>query len=981
MITVEVIQMAVKANHDISSGLDTAFINSAINSNLAYRPEFVSNDYTQGKKVSVAIERELRHCDAFYISVAFITEGGLAPLKQVLAELRDKGIPGKILTTSYLTFTEPKALKTLADLSNVEVRVYDSTDEGAVGFHTKGYVFKEEEIYRFIVGSSNMTSSAFSVNKEWNTKLVSTSDGELLKQMMTEFEALWNSEHTYAVEDFIEDYEVKYKLIKEQKKNAAKEQTVDLQAYKLKPNKMQARFVNNFRNLLESNEHRGLLVSSCGSGKTYASAFALRETRQKKVLFLVHREQIAKQALKSYKRVFGSNRTYGLLSGTEKNFTQDYIFSTMQTMAKDEIMQKFLPDHFDTIVVDEVHRAGANSYQKIMSYFKPNFYLGMTASPERMDGFDIFALFDHNIAYEIRLQQALEQNLLCPFHYYGITDLIIDGETINEKEDFNQLTCSARVDHILKQANYYGYNGDRVKGLIFVSRRDEGKELSRLFNERGLRTLFLSGDDSQEKRESAIERLEQDDYEGGLDYIFSVDIMNEGIDAPRVNQVIMLRPTQSPVIFVQQLGRGLRKADNKEYVVILDFIGNYTNNFMIPIALSGDRSYNKDSIRRYVSEGTRVIPGESTIHFDAISRERIYHSIDQARTNDVKLLRESFDNLRYRLGRIPTVLDFKEYGSIDVRKFFEKFGSYYAFLKKYYSDDYSVCLNTHEELIIEFLSKKVTNMKRIHELLVLKHLINQNQRILAYMEKLLPEQYKVTYSKVVEESVIRNLTNEFAKEEERKKYASCVLIQKVDEGYELHPEFRALLMRDPEFSKMVKELIEYGIETIEDKYAQPYKDTNFQLYQKYTYEDVCRLLNWKKNLNAQNIGGYFYDTATKTLPVFINYDKTEDAIAYEDRFVSQQNLIALSKHPRKVDSSDADHFYKRTAEDRDNRIFLFVRKNKNDKEAKEFYFLGEIFAKGSPIPIKMEKTKDDAFEINYTLDVPVRDDIYEYMTS
>ena len=973
--------MAGKANHDISSGLDTAFINSAINSNLAYRPEFVSNDYTQGKKVSVAIERELRHCDAFYISVAFITEGGLAPLKQVLAELRDKGIPGKILTTSYLTFTEPKALKTLADLSNVEVRVYDSTDEGATGFHTKGYVFKAEEIYRFIVGSSNMTSSAFSVNKEWNTKLVSTSDGELLKQMMTEFDALWNSEHTYAVEDFIEDYEVRYKLIKEQKKNAAKEQTVDLQAYKLKPNKMQARFVNNFRNLLESNEHRGLLVSSCGSGKTYASAFALRETRQKKVLFLVHREQIAKQALKSYKRVFGSNRTYGLLSGTEKNFTQDYIFSTMQTMAKDEIMQKFLPDHFDTIVVDEVHRAGANSYQKIMSYFKPNFYLGMTASPERMDGFDIFALFDHNIAYEIRLQQALEQNLLCPFHYYGITDLIIDGETINEKEDFNQLTCSARVDHILKQANYYGYNGDRVKGLIFVSRRDEGKELSRLFNERGLRTLFLSGDDSQEKRESAIERLEQDDYESGLDYIFSVDIMNEGIDAPRVNQVIMLRPTQSPVIFVQQLGRGLRKADNKEYVVILDFIGNYTNNFMIPIALSGDRSYNKDSIRRYVSEGTRVIPGESTIHFDAISRERIYHSIDQARTNDVKLLRESFDNLRYRLGRIPTVLDFKEYGSIDVRKFFEKFGSYYAFLKKYYSDDYSVCLNTHEELIIEFLSKKVTNMKRIHELLVLKHLINQNQRILAYMEKLLPEQYKVTYSKVVEESVIRNLTNEFAKEEERKKYASCVLIKKVDEGYELHPEFRALLMRDPEFSKMVKELIEYGIETIEDKYAQPYKDTNFQLYQKYTYEDVCRLLNWKKNLNAQNIGGYFYDTTTKTLPVFINYDKTEDAIAYEDRFVSQQNLIALSKHPRKVDSSDADHFYKRTVEDRDNRIFLFVRKNKNDKEAKEFYFLGEIFAKGSPIPIKMEKTKDDAFEINYTLDVPVRDDIYEYMTS
>lgn len=973
--------MKSNTEQDISYGLETAFINSSFNSNLAYRPEFVSNDYKQGKKVSVAIERELRQCDAFYISVAFITEGGLAPLKQVLAELRDKGVPGKILTTSYLSFTEPKALKTLSELPNVEVRVYDSTDEGACGFHTKGYIFKEEEIYRFIVGSSNMTGSAFAVNKEWNTKLVSTSDGELLKQMMTEFNSLWNSIHTYAVEDFIETYELRYKLIKEQKQNAIKEQTIDLQAYKLKPNKMQEQFVNNFRKLLENHEHRGLLVSSCGSGKTYASAFALRETEQKKVLFLVHREQIAKQALKSYKRVFGGNRTYGLLSGTEKNYTQDYIFSTVQTMTKDEIMQMFEVDHFDTIVVDEVHRAGANSYQKIMNYFKPNFYLGMTASPERMDGFDIFALFDHNIAYEVRLQQALEQNLLCPFHYYGITDLMIDGETINEKENFNQLTCSARVDHILKQAKYYGYYGERVKGLIFVSRKDEGRELSRIFNERGLRTMFLSGEDSQEKRENAIERLEQAEYEGGLDYIFSVDIMNEGIDAPCVNQVIMLRPTQSPVIFVQQLGRGLRKAENKEYVVILDFIGNYTNNFMIPIALSGDRSYNKDTIRRYVSEGTRVIPGESTIHFDAVSRERIYRSIDQARTNDVKLLRVSFENLRHRLGRIPTILDFKEYGSIEVRKYFDKFGSYYAFLKKYYSDDYTIRLDKQEELIIEFLSKKITNMKRIHELMVLKHLIKRNQRILTYIEKLLPEQYKTSYSKVVEESVVRNLTNEFAKEEERKKYASCVLIKKVNEGYELHQDFKAMLMHNSEFCEMVIELIEYGIGVIEEKYAHPYKDTNFQLYQKYTYEDVCRLLNWKKNMNAQNIGGYFYDTATKTLPVFINYDKTEDAIAYEDRFISQQKLIALSKHPRKVDSSDADHFYKRTIEDRDNRIFLFVRKNKDDKEAKEFYFLGEIFASGSPNPIKMEKTKDDAFEINYTLDVPVRDDIYEYMTN
>lgn len=466
-----------------------------------------------------------------------------------------------------------------------------------------------------------------------------------------------------------------------------------------------------------------------------------------------------------------------------------------------------------------------------------------------------------------------------------------------------------------------------------------------------------------------------------LDYIFTIDIFNEGVDIPEINQVLMLRPTESPIVFVQQLGRGLRKADDKEYVVIIDFIGNYTNNYMIPIALSGDRSYNKDSIRRYVSEGTRIIPGASTIHFDEISRKRIFQSIDSARMNDVKLLKESYEQLRYRIGRIPTVLDFKKYGSIDVSKYFAKFGSYYSFLVKYYGDEYNSRFNSAEESIIEFISKKVTNMKRIHELALLQHLLRQDRRILTYYEKILNDVYHTKLTGRLEESVVRNLTNEFPKEEERKKYKDCILIQKTEDGYQIEEKFRRLLAANPEFSKMLDELIKYGIENYLENYSDLYKDTNFQLYQKYTYEDVCRLLNWQKNMNAQNIGGYFYDSETKTLPVFINYDKAEDAIAYEDRFVTQEHLIALSKHPRKVDSSDADHFFKRKEADKDNKILLFVRKNKDDKEAKEFYFLGEVFAQGEPNSIKMDKTGDDAFEINYKLDVPVRDDIYEYIVS
>lgn len=994
---------------EIYKGLKTAFVDHTSHSNLAYRPQFITNDHKRGVKVLTHIENQLLHCDEFSISVAFISRSGFVELSQTLRELEKRGIKGRILTTDYLCFSDPYALDRLSALTNVELKMYHVEDAG-IGFHTKGYLFRENGVYRIIIGSSNMTQTALSTNMEWNAQLVSTEQGEMAQSIVGEFERLWSEEASKPYEEFIERYRQIYnrkkqidRLIREQHKVALQEDIIDYEAYKLKPNKMQEEFICNLHDLIKRGAKRALLISATGTGKTYASAFALRNEKPKKALFIVHRELIAKQALKSYKKVFGKSKKLALLSGNSKEYEADILFATMSMMAKSYVLEKFKPDEFDWICIDEVHRAGANSYQTIMDYFEPKFLLGMTASPERTDSYDIFSLFNHNIAYEIRLQHALKEDLLCPFHYFGITDLEIDGEVMDDTtsmRNFSYLVSDRRVEYILEQANYFGHSGERVKGLIFCSGKKEAEELSNKFREKGYYAAALSGEDSEKQREQCIElltkriseeeqQLHEENIKKGvavdhnevpyLDYIFTIDIFNEGVDIPEINQVIMLRPTQSPIVFVQQLGRGLRKAENKEFVVILDFIGNYTNNYMIPIALSGDRSYNKDSIRRYVSEGTRIIPGASTIHFDEISRSRIFQSIDSARTNDVKLLKDSYEKLKYRLGHIPTVLDFKKHGSIDVSKYFDKFGSYYAFLVKYYGSDYTVRLNEAEESIVEFMSKKVTNMKRIHELALLQHLLKQDKRVLTYYKRILAEVYHTRLTSSLEESVIRNLTNQFPKEEERKKYKHCVLIQKTEDGYQIEEKFRKLLHSNPDFLNMVEELIQYGIDNYYEKYSTPYKDTNFQLYQKYTYEDVCRLLNWERNMNAQNIGGYFYDAKTKTLPVFINYHKADDAIAYEDRFVNKEQFIALSKHPRKVDSSDADHFFKRTESDKENKILLFVRKNKDDKEAKEFYFLGEVFAQGKPIPIKMEKTGDDAFEINYQLDVAVRDDIYEYI--
>ena len=942
---------------NIQNGLSTAFLNKNISSNTLYRPQFISNDYKNGKKVLSTIEDELLHCDSFLISVAFITMGGITPLLQTLRTLEDKGIKGKILTTDYLAFSDPKALDKLATFSNIELKMYLVPDSKN-GFHTKGYIFQSDEIYKILIGSSNMTNTALTTNREWNTKIVSTKSGEFVSEMLEEFDSLWNHSNTYSYNEFIGAYRVHY----EEYKKVKQKEKIELPSKQLIPNSMQQAFISSLRNIRNLNESKALLISATGTGKTYASAFALQDQNPKRALFLVHREQIAKQALQSYKNVFGESKTFGLLSGNSKDTNVDYLFATMQTMSKKEVYSSFAPDTFDAIIIDEAHRIGAKSYQEIMDYFKPKFWLGMSASPERTDDFDVYAAFDHNIAYEIRLQQALEENLLCPFHYFGITDLLTNG---NETDftDFNYLTSNQRVDYIIEQTNYYGYSGERVKGLMFCSSKKEAAALSERLNLRGYRTLALSGEDSQEKREDAIDRLVSNTRNDYLQYILTVDIFNEGVDIPEINQVVLLRPTQSPIVFVQQLGRGLRKSQDKEYVVILDFIGNYKNNFMIPIALSGDRSYNKDNIRRYVMEGERIIPGSSTIHFDEISKKQIFASIDTANFADIKLIKDSYKNLKNKLGKAPTLMDFENYGEIDVQRIFDNksLGSYYAFLKKY-EKDYKIRLNELEESFIKFICTKLANGKRKTELEVLNDLINNQDYIF-------PNNLSQT-------NIMNIFTNEFPTGSGKNTFKDCIFM----ENKKISKSFKTCLENN-DFKSMLKEIIEYGLDHYNKYYKNTYKDTNFVLYQKYTYEDACRLLNWQHNEVPLNIGGYKYDQTTKTFPVFINYDKAndiQDTIKYEDHFINESQLIAISKSGRTTSSDDVQNFL--YAKERGIEVHLFVRKNKDDKTSKEFYYLGNMKAEiDKAKQFMMPNTQKTAVEILWQLDTPVREDIYRYI--
>ena len=553
------------SNHNIdllNEGLTTAFVDWNHSSNLAYRPQFVSNNYTEGHKVLSSIEDELLACQEFLISVAFITMGGITPLLQTFKELEERGIPGRILTTDYLMFTEPRALETLHKLKNIEIKIY-VTNNSPKGFHTKGYVFKKDEMYRIIVGSSNMTLSALTTNKEWNTKVVSTNQGEYVKSIIKEYKELWNSQEALNYDDYIDVYAREYarnQIIQHQKEITKKEEIPSLDMYRLQPNSMQVGFIQNLRKIYESGENRALLISATGTGKTYASAFAMRELGFKRVLFLVHRNQIARQAMKSFQKVFGGKISMGLLSGQHQDYDSDYLFATVQTLSKEDTLRKYDPTAFDAIIIDEAHHSAANSYTKIMDYFTPLLWLGMTATPDKRDdhlkGKNIYEIFKHQIAYEIRLQDAMEEDLLCPFHYFGITDLKMisdEGKSKEEKvENFRYLTSDDRVQNVMEKADYFGYSGDRVKGLIFCSRIDEARKLSEKFNVKGWRTLVLSGSDSENARAAAIERLAGDEGEDALDYIISVDIFSEGVDVPEINQVIMLRPSESPIVLIQQ---------------------------------------------------------------------------------------------------------------------------------------------------------------------------------------------------------------------------------------------------------------------------------------------------------------------------------------------------------------------------------------------------------------------------------------------
>ena len=932
----------------MKSKLTEGFQHGFIDDNRQYRgnftPRILTNSRQKSVKVLSTLLDELGNCQRFWFNVAFITNGGVKTLLQSLINLEVKNIQGTIVISDYLTFSQPGAMKQLLQFKNIELRIVQKQSH-----HAKGYLFDHGDYQSFIIGSSNLTQGALCKNRELNILLHSLEHGATLKELREEFQ--YDLDHSVVVnEDFIRIYEEYY--IAQQVKNLIDPQVkYHTLRNRPEPNSMQHQALINLSEMRNAGKTKALVISATGTGKTYLAAFDVRAFAPKRMLFVIHRENIARKALLSFQEIIidADLNDFGVYTGTEKNADVRYMFATAQTLSKEAHRLKFAKDHFDYIVIDESHHAGAKMYDHIIDYFEPKFLLGMTATPERTDGFDIYSKFDHNVAYEIRLHTALKADLLAPFHYFGISDLTVDGHALEEKADFNLLVSDERIDRIIESIGRYGADLDEIRGLIFCSKVEECYAIAEKLTARGYPSIGLTGEDKESARSAGIQRLETDDFTNKIDFLVCRDIFNEGIDIPRINLILMLRPTESAIVFVQQLGRGLRKAENKEYLTVLDFIGNYKNNFLVPIALYGDTSFNKDRIRRCLVNGSDLIPGASTINFDEITQKRIFESLNEANLSKFKDLKTDFELLKFQLGRTPMMMDFIEHGSRDPYSFVTEYKSYYGFLAKINPTIWRDKLSKRSLKILESLSMEVLNGKRIEEALLLRALLDQfeihQDGRSADLAAIFSEENGFGSSPGVENTrtYVHNLNLRFAtenKEGSLKAIGEIFNFQliKFDElGGKLSLDIDLLeSLKTSEFRLLLNDTVNASIH----KHRLFYDGENcdgFHLYGRYSRKDVFRILGWEQNPLAQNVGGYVFDKLKTQCPIFVTYKK-QDFQDYEDKLLSDRVLEYFSKRKRTLTSPEIIQFQT----NKTLRIPLFIKKN--DDEGTEFYYMGDITA-------------------------------------
>ena len=716
-----------------------------------YETEYYTDAITGGQDKRMYLYYQLinslKQADSVDIVVSFLMESGVRMLLGELDNALKRGAKIRILTGNYLGITQPSALYLIKHKlgEQVDLRFYNEKNRS---FHPKSYMFHYKEYSTIYIGSSNISRSALTSGIEWNYRFSSKTDTQNYEKFYNTFVDLFENHSVVIDDDELKRYSKNWHrpaVSKDLDRYDLQDSKISNNIVLFEPRGVQIEALCSLENTRAEGARRALVQAATGVGKTYLAAFDSK--KYERVLFVAHREEILKQAAESFKNVRDSD-DYGFFDGESKCTDKSVIFASVATLGRNEYLNNkyFASDYFNYIVIDEFHHAINDQYQRIVNYFNPQFLLGLTATPERMDGRNIYEICDYNVPYEISLKEAI----LVPFHYYGIFDdtdyskLHIVRGRYDEKE-LNE-TYIGNVHRYELIYKYYCKYGSR-QALGFCCSKEHAREMAKEFSSRGIPSVAVFSDASgeyTEKRNVAIQKLKN----GEIRVIFSVDMFNEGVDITSVDMVMFLRPTESPIVFLQQLGRGLRKCRGKEFLNVLDFIGNYEKAGRVRFLLEGKSSTHGEV---YHPSDRLLFPDDCLVDFD-MKLIDLFAKMDRKHLK----LRDQVINEYFRvkefLGKRPSRLDLFTYMDDNIYETAIRHSKDNPF-KRYleFLNDLEELNQIEEEFYKgigrEFISLlENTNMSKVYKMPVLMAFYNNSNVLMEVSEKQLLSSWKEFFS-------------------------------------------------------------------------------------------------------------------------------------------------------------------------------------------------------------------------------------------
>lgn len=866
------------------------------------------------------LKNEIETCDEVCFLVSFIRMSGFSPLRDSLEKISRMGKKIRVITTTYMQATQYNAIYELAKIPNVEIKV--SYDVKKTRLHAKTYIFKRDNGFStFYIGSSNITGVALNQGSEWNVKLTEKSSKDIYDKVLAKFESYWNSKDFELFEN-TEDSQSKLK-------NALDKKEEDLVEYydfnfDIRPFDYQEEILDKLEvERKRFGRYKNLVVAATGVGKTVIAAFDFKRFKEEnpncRMLYIAHREEILKKSLSTFRHICKDQNLGELYVGN--NVPKNYDILFLSVHAANKLTKQVNPDYYDYIVIDEFHHAAAKTYKSILEYFEPKILLGLTATPERMDGQDVTEYFDYHIAAEIRLPEAINKGRLVPFQYYGLTDSIdYSGVTwrngqydIRELDELlveNEETAGYRADLIIENLKRYVDNINDVKGLGFCCSIKHAEFMEKVFNKAHIKSLAVTSKTEPETRKKAIADLES----GKINFIFTRDLYNEGVDIKSVNMELFLRPTDSLTIFLQQLGRGLRLNEGKECLTVLDFIGQSNRHFNYSDKLAAMIGNAQSSVESYIKQGFPILPVGCNITLEKKAMEHILDNIKINKTNkkaNIKRIRSFYENS----GKKLTLKNFLKYYNMNIYDLYtNKEISFYGLKKE------AGLLNGDLDYLMTKNEKKV--IKRLSNLFFIDSPI------------LIDNLYKLFNEEEIDSVLIKNMIY-------------YTFYEKKPSAYEFDSIDEALkaIVNSKLLKNEILEILSYVEENIE---VMPVKnDISFEnpleVYSTYSKNQIISsfdIYNEDKYFPIMEGVYYFKDQNHDILFVTLNKDAKDftETTSYKDYVINDETFHWQTQSKTSISSPTFNRYVNSNG-----RISLFVRQFKKvqNNYTSPFIYLGE----------------------------------------